>query len=180
MSRIGKKPIPVPKGVEVKKDGNAVTVKGPKGSLTTPLVPGIGVSIENNVVTFTRGDEENKSRATHGLMRALVANNVLGVTQGFKKELDIVGVGFRAEVKGKEVVFQLGYSHPIRFPVPKGIDLAIDGKSGHITVTGIDKQQVGQTAAEIRSLRQPDPYKGKGIKYSDEVIRRKAGKAAGK
>jgi len=180
MSRIGKKPIPVPKGVEVKKDGNAVTVKGPKGSLTTPLVPGISVSIENNVVTFTRGDEENKSRATHGLMRALVANNVLGVTQGFKKELDIVGVGYRAEVKGKEVVFQLGYSHPIRFPVPKGIEVAIDGKSGHITVTGIDKQQVGQTAAEIRSLRQPDPYKGKGIKYSDEVIRRKAGKAAGK
>jgi large subunit ribosomal protein L6 len=180
MSRIGKKPIPVPKGVEVKKDGNSVTVKGPKGSLTTPLVPGIGVSIENNVVTFTRGDEENKSRATHGLMRALVANNVLGVTQGFKKELDIVGVGYRAEVKGKEVVFQLGYSHPIRFPVPKGIEVAIDGKSGHITVTGIDKQQVGQTAAEIRSLREPDPYKGKGIKYSDEVIRRKAGKAAGK
>jgi large subunit ribosomal protein L6 len=180
MSRIGRKPIPLPKGVEVKKDGNAVTVKGPKGSLTTLLVPGIGVSIENNVVTFTRGDEENKSRATHGLMRALVANNVLGVTQGFKKELDIVGVGYRAEVKGKEVVFQLGYSHPVRFPIPKGIDIAIDGKSGHITVTGIDKQQVGQTAAEIRSLRQPDPYKGKGIKYSDEVIRRKAGKAAGK
>jgi large subunit ribosomal protein L6 len=180
MSRIGKKPIPVPKGVEVKQVGNAVTVKGPKGSLTTALVPGIGVSIENNVVTFTRGDEENKSRATHGLMRALVANNVLGVTQGFKKELDIVGVGFRAEVKGKEVVFQLGYSHPIRFPVPKGIEVAVDGKSGHITVTGIDKQQVGQTAAEIRSLREPDPYKGKGIKYSDEIIRRKAGKAAGK
>ena len=180
MSRIGKKPIPLPKGVEVKKEGNAVTVKGPKDSLTTLLVPGIGVSIENNVVTFTRGDEENKSRATHGLMRALVANNVLGVTQGFKKELDIVGVGYRAEVKGKEVVFQLGYSHPIRFPVPKGIEVAIDGKSGHITVTGIDKQQVGQTAAEIRSLREPDPYKGKGIKYSDEVIRRKAGKAAGK
>jgi large subunit ribosomal protein L6 len=180
MSRIGKKPIPLPKGVEVKKDGNAVTVKGPKGSLTTLLVPGIDVSIENNVVTFTRGNEENKSRATHGLMRALVANNVLGVTQGFKKELDIVGVGYRAEVKGKEVVFQLGYSHPVRFPVPKGIEVAVDGKSGHITVTGIDKQQVGQTAAEIRSLREPDPYKGKGIKYTDEVIRRKAGKAAGK
>jgi large subunit ribosomal protein L6 len=180
MSRIGKKPIPLPKGVEVKKVGNAVTVKGPKGSLTTPLVPGIDVSIENNVVTFTRGNEENKSRATHGLMRALVANNVLGVTQGFKKDLDIVGVGYRAEVKGKEVVFQLGYSHPVRFPVPKGIEIAVDGKSGHITVSGIDKQQVGQTAAEIRSLREPDPYKGKGIKYSDEVIRRKAGKAAGK
>src|SRR5438105_4495660 len=180
MSRIGKKPIPLPKGVEVKKDGRSVTVKGPKGSLSTPLVAGIDVSIENNVVTFTRGDEENRSRATHGLMRALIANNVLGVTQGFKKELDIVGVGYRAEVKGKEVVFQLGYSHPVRFPIPKGIDINVDGKTGHIVVTGIDKQQVGQTAAEIRSLREPDPYKGKGIKYSDEQIRRKAGKAAGK
>ena len=180
MSRIGNKPISVPKGVEIKKDGDAVMVKGPKGSLKTAVVPGIEVKIEGNVVSFSRKDNEGRSRAAHGLMRALVANNVLGVTQGFKKELDIIGVGFRAEVKGKEVVFQLGYSHPIRFPVPKGIDIAIDGKSGHITVTGIDKQQVGQTAAEIRSLRQPDPYKGKGIKYSDEIIRRKAGKAAGK
>jgi large subunit ribosomal protein L6 len=180
MSRIGNKPIPVPKGVEVKKEGNAVTVKGPKGSLTTPVVPGIDVKIENNVVAFGRKDDEGKSRALHGLMRALVANSVLGVTQGFKKELDIIGVGFRAEVKGKEVVFQLGYSHPVRFPIPKGIDIAVDGKTGHITITGIDKQKVGQTAAEIRALREPDPYKGKGIKYSDEVIRRKAGKAAGK
>jgi large subunit ribosomal protein L6 len=180
MSRIGNKPIPVPKGVEVKQDGKSVVVKGPKGSLVTPIVPGIGVKVEGNVVSFTRSDNEGKTRAIHGLMRALVANNVLGVTQGFKKELDIVGVGYRAEVKGKEVVFQLGYSHPVRFPIPKGIDIAVDGKSGHITVTGIDKQQVGQTAAEIRSLREPDPYKGKGIKYSDEVIRRKAGKAAGK
>src|SRR5713101_7566542 len=180
MSRIGNKPIPQPKGVEVKHDGNAVTVKGPKGSLITPVVPGIGVKIEGNVVSFTGSDNEGKSRATHGLMRALVANNVTGVTEGFKKELDIVGVGFRAEVKGKDVVFQLGYSHPVRFPIPKGIDIAVDGKTGHITVTGIDKQQVGQTAAEIRALREPDPYKGKGIKYSDEIIRRKAGKAAGK
>ncbi|HLJ75183.1 MAG TPA: 50S ribosomal protein L6 [Thermoanaerobaculia bacterium] len=180
MSRIGNKPIPLPKGVEVKKDGDAVLVKGPKGSLTTAVVPGIGVKIENNVVSFTRGDDEGRSRAAHGLMRALIANNVLGVTQGFKKELDIVGVGYRAEVKGKEVVFQLGYSHPVRFPIPKGIDIQVDGKTGHIIITGIDKQQVGQTAAEIRSLREPDPYKGKGIKYSDEVIRRKAGKAAGK
>jgi large subunit ribosomal protein L6 len=180
MSRIGNKPISVPKGVEIKKDGNAVMVKGPKGSLKTPVVPGIDVKIENNVVSFSRGDDEGKSRAAHGLMRALVANNVLGVTQGFKKELDIVGVGYRAEVKGKEVVFQLGYSHPVRFPIPKGIDIAIDGKTGHIVISGIDKQQVGQTAAEIRALREPDPYKGKGIKYSDEVIRRKAGKAAGK
>jgi len=180
MSRIGNKPIPLPKGVEVKQDGKSVTVKGPKGSLVTAIVPGIGVKVENNVVSFTRGDNEGKSRATHGLMRALVANNVLGVTQGFKKELDIVGVGYRAEVKGKEVVFQLGYSHPVRFPIPKSIDINVDGKTGHIVVTGIDKQQVGQTAAEIRRLREPDPYKGKGIKYSDEVLRRKAGKAAGK
>ena len=113
-------------------------------------------------------------------MRALVANNVRGVTDGFKRELDIVGVGYRAEVKGKEVVFQLGYSHPVRFPIPAGIEIVVEAKSGHITITGIDKQKVGQTAPEIRSLREPDPYKGKGIKYSDEVIRRKAGKAAGK
>jgi large subunit ribosomal protein L6 len=180
MSRIGKKEIPLPKGVEVRQDGDAVLVKGPKGSLTTPIVPGIGVKVENNVVAFTRSDEEKRTRAFHGLMRALVANNVRGVSEGFKRELDIVGVGYRAEVKGKEVVFQLGYSHPVRFPVPEGIDIAVDAKTGHITVTGIDKQKVGQTAAEIRSLREPDPYKGKGIKYSDEIIRRKAGKAAGK
>ena len=180
MSRIGKKPIEVPKGVEIKQDGNAVTVKGPKGTLSTPLVPGIGVTVENNVVQFTRANEEQKSKAFHGLVRALVANNVRGVSEGFKRELDIVGVGYRAEVKGKEVVFQLGYSHPVRFPIPQGIDITVDAKSGHIVVSGIDKQKVGQTAAEIRSLREPDPYKGKGIKYSDEVIRRKAGKAAGK
>ena len=180
MSRIGKKPIELPKGVEVKQDGNAVTIKGPKGTLSTSLIPGITVKVENNVVQFARGNEEQKSRAFHGLVRALVANNVRGVSEGFKRELDIVGVGYRAEVKGKEVVFQLGYSHPVRFPIPQGIDIVVDAKSGHITVTGIDKQKVGQTAAEIRSLREPDPYKGKGIKYSDEVIRRKAGKAAGK
>jgi large subunit ribosomal protein L6 len=180
MSRIGKKEIPLPKGVEVKQDGNAVTVKGPKGTLSTQLVEGIGVKVENNVVQFTRRDEEKKTRAFHGLVRALVANNVKGVSEGFKRELDIVGVGYRAEVKGKEVVFQLGYSHPIKFPIPAGIDITVDAKSGHITITGIDKQKVGQVAAEIRSLREPDPYKGKGIKYSDEVIRRKAGKAAGK
>ena len=180
MSRIGKKPIELPKGVEVKQDGNAVTVKGPKGSLSTTLIPGISVKVENNVLQFARANEEQKSRAFHGLVRALVANNVRGVSEGFKRELDIVGVGYRAEVKGKEVVFQLGYSHPVRFPIPQGIDVTVDAKSGHIVVSGIDKQKVGQTAAEIRSLREPDPYKGKGIKYSDEVIRRKAGKAAGK
>ena len=180
MSRIGNKPIPLPKGVEVKKEGDALSVKGPKGTLKTAVVSGIAVKIENNVVSFARSNEEGRSRAAHGLMRALVANNVKGVSEGFKKELDIVGVGYRAEVKGKEVVFQLGYSHPVRFAIPQGIDIAIDPKTGHITVSGIDKQKVGQVAAEIRSLREPDPYKGKGIKYTEEVIRRKAGKAAGK
>jgi large subunit ribosomal protein L6 len=180
MSRIGKKEIPLPNGVEVNYTGDAVTVKGPKGTLSTVLIPGIQVAVENNVVKFQRVNEEGRTRAFHGLMRALVANNVKGVSEGFKRELDIVGVGYRAEVKGKEVVFQLGYSHPIKFPVPDGIDITVDAKSGHITITGIDRQQVGQTAANIRSLRKPDPYKGKGIKYSDEVIRRKAGKAAGK
>ena len=180
MSRIGKKEIALPKGVEVRKDGNAVVVKGPKGSLTTPIVTGISVDVKDNVVKFERKDDEGKTRAFHGLMRALVANNVKGVSEGFKRELDIVGVGYRAEVKGREVVFQLGYSHPVRFPIPEGIDVAVDAKTGHVTITGIDKQKVGQVAAEIRGLREPDPYKGKGIKYSDEVIRRKAGKAAGK
>ena len=180
MSRIGRKEIPLPKGVEVRQEGNTVQVKGPKGTLSTSLVPGISMKVENNVLQFHRGDDEGKSKAFHGLVRALVANNIRGVSEGFKKELDIVGVGYRAEVKGREVVFALGYSHPVRFAIPEGIDVAVDAKTGHITITGIDKQKVGQTAAEIRSLREPDPYKGKGIKYSDEVIRRKAGKAAGK
>jgi large subunit ribosomal protein L6 len=180
MSRVGKKEIPLPKGVEVSQTESAVVVKGPKGSLTTAKIPGITMNVENNVVKFERRDEESRTRAFHGLMRALVANNVRGVSEGFKRELDIVGVGYRAEVKGREVVFQLGYSHPIRFPIPEGIEITVDAKTGHITVTGIDRQKVGQTAAEIRSLREPDPYKGKGIKYSDEVVRRKAGKAAGK
>src|SRR5258708_10434451 len=180
MSRIGKKEIPLPKGVEARHEDNVVTGQGPKGSLRTPIVQGIDGRVENNVVSFTRKDDEGKTRAFHGLMGALVANNVRGVTEGFKRELDIVGVGYRAEVKGKEVVFGLGYSHAVRFPIPEGIDIAVEPKTNHITITGIDKQKVGQTAAEIRSLREPDPYKGKGIKYSDEVIRRKAGKAAGK
>ena len=180
MSRIGRKPIPLPKGVEIKQEGQSILVKGPKGSLTTALVPGIGMKMEDGGLHLVRADEENKTRAFHGLIRALVANNVKGVTEGFKRELDIIGVGYRAEVKGKEVVFQLGYSHPVRFPIPQGIEITVDAKTGHVVVSGIDKQKVGQVAAEIRGLRQPDPYKGKGIKYSDEVIRRKAGKAAGK
>ncbi|MDX1582178.1 MAG: 50S ribosomal protein L6 [Thermoanaerobaculia bacterium] len=179
MSRVGKKEIALPKGVEVRQDGDRAIVKGPKGTLETPLAPGISMKVGDGVVQLERADEERKTRAFHGLSRALLANSVRGVNEGFKRELDIVGVGYRAEVKGKEVVFQLGYSHPIHFPIPEGISIEVD-KNGHVTVTGIDKQKVGQVAAEIRSLRKPDPYKAKGIKYSDEMIRRKAGKAAGK
>jgi large subunit ribosomal protein L6 len=180
MSRIGKKVIPLPKGVEIRQEGEFVNVKGPKGALKTPLAPGISLAINDGELQLSRSNDERATRAYHGLTRALLANDVKGVSEGFKRELDIIGVGYRAEVKGREVVFQLGYSHPIRFAIPEGIDVAVDGKSGHVTITGIDKQKVGQTAAEIRSLREPDPYKGKGIKYMEEVIRRKAGKAAGK
>jgi large subunit ribosomal protein L6 len=179
MSRVGRKEIALPGGVEVRQDGQRAVVKGPKGTLEAPLAPGITMKIEDNVVRLIRADDARQSRAYHGLTRALVANSVRGVHEGFKKELDIIGVGYRAEVREKEVVFQLGYSHPIHFPIPEGISIEID-KGGHVVVSGIDKQQVGQVAAEIRGLRKPDPYKGKGIKYSDEVIRRKAGKAAGK
>jgi large subunit ribosomal protein L6 len=180
MSRVGRKEIPLPDGVEIGVEGSEIVVKGPKGTLRTQSVAGVTMDVSDNVVRFARSDEERQTRAFHGLMRALVANNVKGVSEGFKRELDIVGVGYRAEVKEREVVFQLGYSHPIRFPIPEGIDITVEPKSGHITVTGIDKQKVGQVAAEIRSLREPDPYKGKGIKYTGEVIRRKAGKAAGR
>lgn len=179
MSRVGRKPIPLPKGVEVSQQENEIVVKGPKGSLRTKLIEGLSMRVESGSVVFDRANEERQTRAFHGLMRALVANNVAGVTEGFRRDLDIIGVGYRGEVKGREVVFQLGYSHPIHFKIPEGIDIAVD-KSGRVTITGIDRQKVGQTAAEIRSLRLPDPYKGKGIKYTDEVVRRKAGKAAGK
>jgi len=179
MSRVGRKFIPLPKGVEVEQDGNTIRVKGPKGSLTSPVAPGISLVVEDNQAKLQRADDEARTRAFHGLTRALLANNIHGVSEGFKRELDIIGVGYRAEVKGREVVFQLGYSHPIKFPLPDEIDVTVD-KGGHVVITGIDKQKVGQVAAEIRGLRKPDPYKGKGIKYTEEVIRRKAGKAAGK
>ena len=180
MSRIGKKPIPVPKGVTVTVHPDAVEVKGPTGTLKQRVPPGVKFELNGAELVAAPERPDPALGKFHGLARTLVANAVDGVTKGFTRELDIVGVGYRAEVKGKEVVFQLGYSHPVRFPVPEGIDVVVEAKTGHITVTGIDRQKVGQTAAEIRSLRQPDPYKGKGIKYSDEVIRRKAGKAAGK
>ena len=180
MSRIGRMPVVIPKGVEVKADGGQVRVKGPKGELSSAIPAGLTVSVAEGQVKIARGSDEPHARAVHGLLRSLVANNVEGVTKGFTRELEISGVGYKAEVKGKSVVFSLGYSHPVDFPIPEGIAIAIDAKAGKMTVTGADKQRVGQTAAEIRKLRVPDPYKAKGIKYAGETIKRKVGKAGGK
>jgi large subunit ribosomal protein L6 len=175
MSRIGKKPIPIPKGVTVKVAADAVEVQGPKGKLRQPLPPGIVFSQEdgNLVAKLERDDAQLKK--FHGLARSLVANAVSGVTEGFKKELDIVGIGYRAELKGKQVTFALGYSHPIVFDIPNGIDITID-KQTHITVTGADRQMVGQVAANIRRMRKPDPYKQKGVRYMGEQLKKKVGK----
>lgn len=180
MSRIGRMPVTIPQGVEVRSDGEFVRVKGPKGELQSRIPPGIAVEVDKGEVRFARVSDEPQQRAWHGLVRSLVANSVEGVTKGFTRELEIVGVGYKAEVKGKSVVFALGYSHPINFPIPDGIAVALDAKAGKLTVSGADRQKVGQTAAEIRKLRVPDPYKAKGIKYANEVIRRKVGKAGGK
>jgi large subunit ribosomal protein L6 len=180
VSRIGRMPIAIPKGVEVHCEGELVRVKGPKGALASRIPAGLTVAVENNEVRIARSGDEPRQRAFHGLLRSLVANSVAGVTKGFTKDLEIVGVGYKAELKGKTVVFSLGYSHPIEFPIPEGISIALDAKAGKLTISGADRQQVGQTAAEIRKLRIPDPYKAKGIKYADEVIRRKVGKAGGK
>jgi large subunit ribosomal protein L6 len=177
MSRIGNKPIPVPAGVKVQLDDRAVHVQGPKGKLSVPLPPGITMQQKDGVLTAVRASEEQ--RALHGLARALVANAVHGVTQGFKKELDIVGVGYRAEVRGKAVVFSLGYSHPVEFPIPEGIQISVE-KQTHLTVSGADKGLVGQVAADIRGLRPPDPYKQKGVRITGERLKKKAGKAGAK
>lgn len=177
MSRIGRKPISVPAGVKVEISAGAVEVEGPKGKLSVPLPPGIRFEQKDSTLVALRQNDEQ--RALHGLARALVANAVHGVTQGFKKELDIVGVGYRAEVKGKTVVFSLGYSHPIVFPIPEGIQISVD-KQTHLIVTGADKRLVGQVAADIRALRPPDPYKQKGIRMTGERLKKKAGKAGAK
>jgi large subunit ribosomal protein L6 len=176
MSRIGKQPIELPKGVDVTLDDRVIRVKGPKGSLTVDLVPGVHASVEDGVVTLTREDDQRQTRAFHGLVRALLSNATTGVSEGWKKELDIVGIGYRAEKKGKAVVFNLGHSHPINFEIPEEIDIEIDSKANRVTVIGIDRQRVGQVAADIRALRPPEPYKGKGVRYSDERVRTKAGK----
>jgi large subunit ribosomal protein L6 len=178
MSRIGKKPIPVPKGVQVNLRDGLVEVKGPKGQLSQSLPPGVSVALEDGQIVASVS-EAREQRKFHGLGRTLVANAVQGVSEGFKRELDIVGVGYRAEVKGKQVQFALGYSHPVVFDIPTGIDVAID-KQTHITVTGIDRQLVGQVAADMRRLRKPDPYKQKGVRYTGEVLKKKAGKTGAK
>ncbi len=179
MSRIGLKPIPKPAGVSYTIKGNTVEVKGPKGTTNALLPTGIKLVEKDNQIVAER--ENDSQKAIHGLARALVFNAVVGVTNGWKKELDIVGIGYRAELKGKGlVVFTLGYSHPIEFPLPTGIDVAIDPKQTHVTVSGIDRQKVGQVAADMRSLRKPDPYKNKGVRYSDEKLKKKVGKTGSK
>ncbi len=179
MSRIGKKPITIPKGVTVKVVDGAVEVQGPKGKLRQAYPAGISFEMADGHLVAKLGSEEPGLGKFHGLARSLVANAVTGVTDGFKKELDIVGVGYRAELKGKQVVFALGYSHSVVFDVPAGIDVTID-KQTHITVTGVDRQLVGQVAANIRRLRKPDPYKQKGVRYTGEVLKKKAGKTGAK
>lgn len=179
MSRIGNQPIEVPQGAKVQIDGNLFKVEGPKGSIQQNILDGVTVELKDGVVTVARSAETPTARSMHGLMRSLLANAVEGVSKGFSKSLDITGVGYRGEVKDREVHFALGYSHPVIFPIPDGIDIEID-KQNRVTVTGADRQKVGQVAAEIRGLRRPDPYKGKGIKYVGEILRRKVGKAGGK
>ena len=175
MSRIGKKPIVVPKGVTVSVKPDGVEVKGPKGTLKQLVPPGVRFEMKDAELVASLERPDPALGKFHGLARSLMANAVEGVTNGFKRELDIVGVGYRAEVKGKQVVFALSYSHPVVFDIPNGIDVAID-KQTHITVTGIDRQLVGQVAANIRGLRKPDPYKQKGVRYTGEVLKKKVGK----
>ncbi len=179
MSRIGRKPIPLPKGVTVKIEGNTVAVQGPKGKMDTQVPAGIRVEQQDGHLVALR--ENDSQAALHGLARALVNNAVEGVTKGWTRELEIVGIGYRAELKAKTtVVFSLGYSHPIEYPLPVGIEVTIDPKQTKLTVTGIDRQRVGQVAAEMRSLRPPDPYKNKGVRYSGEHLKKKVGKTGAK
>lgn len=175
MSRIGKLPIEIPSGVTITVDSDAITVKGAKGELTVPHLSDVTVAVDDGVATVTRNDDERIAKAQHGLQRALLNNAVVGVTKGFEKKLEVNGVGFRVATSNNELDMALGFSHPVKYKAPAGV--TITNEKMTITVSGIDKQQVGQTAAEIRSLKKPEPYKGKGIKYADEVILRKAGKA---
>lgn len=176
MSRVGRKVIAVPKGVKIQVGSHQLQVEGPKGKLETPVPAGITFKLEGSELSAQRANDEQKSRALHGLARALAQNAIKGVTDGFSKELDIVGVGYRAAIEGKELVMSLGFSHPVKYAIPDGIKVAVD-KQTHLVVSGIDRQRVGQIAAEIRNLRRPDPYKQKGIRYTGEVLKKKAGKA---
>lgn len=183
MSRVGKKPIEVPPGVKVQIDTDRVWVEGPKGKTSSPIPPGIKVEFSNGDLIARRSNDEKKQRSLHGLARSLIANAVEGVTKGFKKELDVVGIGFKAELRGKYLNLALGLSHPIEFPIPPGIEIkvnrlrrSLNNYVATVTIEGVDKGQVGQVAANIRALRPPDPYKGKGIRYALEMIRLKVGK----
>jgi len=179
MSRIGKKPIAIPKGVTVKIEGSTVAVQGPKGKLDTQLPQGIAMQQQDGHLLAVR--ENDAQSALHGLARALVNNAVQGVTSGWTRDLEIVGIGYRAELKGKgTVVFSLGYSHPIEYPLPAGVDVTVDPKQTKLTLSGIDRQKVGQVAAEMRSLRPPDPYKNKGVRYAGERLKKKVGKTGAK
>jgi large subunit ribosomal protein L6 len=179
MSRIGKKPIPLPQGVKFEVKGNTVVVQGPKGQVQTHLPSGVKLQTADGHINVTRESDDNA--AVHGLVRALVNNAVEGVTKGWTREIEIVGIGYRAELKGKNmVVFTLGYSHPIEFPLPTGVTAAVDAKQTRLTVSGIDRQKVGQVAADMRSLRPPDPYKQKGLRYAGEKLKKKVGKTGAK
>ena len=178
MSRIGKKPIPVPQGVKVAVDGQTVKAEGPKGKLSQTVHDALSVSLDENVLTVGRSSDQRQVRALHGLMRSLLANMVHGVKDGFERKLEIVGIGYRAQLQGRAIQLALGYSHPIIFPLPDGVQAEVE-RQVSITLKGADKALVGQTAAKLRALRKPDPYKGKGIRYAGEVIRRKVGKKAG-
>jgi large subunit ribosomal protein L6 len=179
VSRIGRLPVPVPKGVNVRQEGSRVTIEGPRGELTRVFHPNMTVSIVDNVISVSRPDDAPFNKALHGMTRATLANMVLGVTQGFQKRLEINGVGFRVDQQGEAIVMQVGFSHPVKFNPPPGIKLVAE-QSTRIMVEGSDKELVGEVAAKIRAVRKPEPYKGKGIAYAGEVIRRKAGKAGGK
>ena len=176
MSRVGRKVIPIPKDVKISIEEATLYVQGPKGKLTTPVPPGISFTQKDGELSAQRTNDERQQRAFHGLARALANNAIKGVTDGFSKELDIVGVGYKAAVEGNRVVLALGYSHPVEYRIPEGIKVAVE-KQTRVTVSGIDRQRVGQVAAEIRNLRKPDPYKQKGIRYVGEILKKKAGKA---
>jgi len=177
MSKFGKTPIPLPKGVEIKDDGKQIHVKGPKGALAVPAVKGISVKIEGDVAFVVRDEKVEMARPTYGLYRAMVGNMIVGVSKGFEKKLSMVGVGYRAAVQGHKLDLQVGNSHPTHVVIPKTVQVTVD-KSVTITITGIDKQAVGQFAAQVRAVKPPEPYKGKGIRYENEYVRKKAGKAA--